>query len=35
MDIGRHKGTLATIEFGFGSVTTSAEIINDLSGIAA
>ena len=35
MDIGRHKGTLATIEFGFGSVTTSAELINDLSGIAA
>ena len=34
MDIGRHKGTLATIEFGFGSVTTSAELINDLSGIA-
>ena len=35
MDIDRHKGTLATIEFGFGSVTTSAELINDLSGIAA
>jgi len=35
MDIGRHKGTLATIEFGFGSVTTSADLINDLSGIAA
>ena len=35
MDIDRHKGTLATIEFGFGSVTTSAELINDLSDIAA
>ena len=35
MDIDRHKGTLATIEFGFGSVTTTAELINDLSGIAA
>lgn len=35
MDIDRHKGTLATIEYGFGSVTTSAKLINDLLGIAA
>ena len=35
MDIDRHKGTLATIEYGFGAVTTSADLINDLSGIAA
>ena len=35
MDIDRHKGTLATIKYGFGSVTTSAELINDLLGIAA
>ena len=35
MDIDRHEGTLATIEYGFGSVTTSAKLINDLLGIAA
>ena len=35
MDIDRHKGTLATIEYGFGAVTTSAKLINDLLGIAA
>ena len=34
IDIGRHKGTLTTIEYGFGSVTTSAKLINDLLGIA-
>ena len=34
IDIGRHKGTLATIEYGFGPVTTSANLINDLLGIA-
>ena len=35
MDIDRHEGTLATIEYGFGSVTTSAKLISDLLGIAA
>jgi hypothetical protein len=35
MDIDRHKGTLATIEYGFGSFTTSTKLINDLLGIAA
>jgi len=35
MDIERHKGTLVTIEYGFGSVTTSAKLINDLLAIAA
>ena len=35
MDIDRHKGTLNTIEYGFGSVATSAKLINDLLGIAA
>ena len=35
MDIDCHNGTLATIEYGFGSVTTSTKLINDLLGIAA
>ena len=35
MDIDHHKGTLATIEYGFGSFTTSAKLINDLLGITA
>lgn len=32
MDIDRHNGTLATIEYGFGSVTTSAELMERLVG---
>jgi len=35
MDVARHKGTLATIEYGFGTVTTSGKLINDLLGIPA
>ena len=34
-NINYHNGTLATIEYGFGSVTTSTKLINDLLGIAA
>ena len=30
MDVGRHQGTLLTIQYGFGTVTTTAEVIDSL-----
>ena len=30
MDVARHRGTLLTIQFGFGTVTTTAEVIDSL-----
>ena len=30
MDVARHQGTLLTIQFGFGTVTTTAEVIDSL-----
>ena len=35
MNINCHNRTLVTIEYGFGSVTTFAKLINDLLSIAA
>ena len=34
MDVARHQGTLRTIQYGFGTVTTSDEVINALVGVA-